>query len=77
LQRSSNTGAIVTFTGLVREFYQAKTSNEDDAVQSLYLEHYPGMTEKALEENYIPTSLGNSRLRTETAGIVACTLLNQ
>ncbi|MBL4706510.1 MAG: RNA methyltransferase, partial [Flavobacteriales bacterium] len=33
--------------------------------------------EKALEENYIPTSLGNSRLRTETAGIVACTLLNQ
>ena len=37
----------------------------------------PREIEKALEGNYIPTSLGNSRLRTETAGIVACTLLNQ
>jgi 16S rRNA (uracil1498-N3)-methyltransferase len=25
-----------------------------------------------LENNYIPVSLGNSRLRTETAAIVAC-----
>lgn len=29
----------------------------------------------AQESNYRPVSLGNSRLRTETAGIVACTLL--
>jgi molybdopterin synthase catalytic subunit len=36
-------GAIVTFTGLVREF------NDDAAVESLYLEHYPGMTEQVLE----------------------------
>jgi len=28
---------------------------------------------KALSENFIPVSLGDSRLRTETAGIVACT----
>ena len=36
-------GAIVTFTGLVREF------NDDASVDSLYLEHYPGMTEQVLE----------------------------
>lgn len=36
-------GAIVTFTGLVREF------NDDASVESLYLEHYPGMTERVLE----------------------------
>jgi 16S rRNA (uracil1498-N3)-methyltransferase len=28
--------------------------------------------EAALENNYIPVSLGNTRLRTETAAIVAC-----
>ncbi len=31
---------------------------------------------KALENNYLPISLGNSRLRTETAGIVACHSIN-
>jgi molybdopterin synthase catalytic subunit len=35
-------GAIVTFVGLTRD------SNEDAAIRSLTLEHYPGMTEKAL-----------------------------
>lgn len=35
-------GAIVTFTGLVREF------NENSSVEGLFLEHYPGMTEKVL-----------------------------
>lgn len=35
-------GAIVTFTGLVRDL------NLGDAVAGLYLEHYPGMTEKSL-----------------------------
>jgi 16S rRNA (uracil1498-N3)-methyltransferase len=29
----------------------------------------------AIQNNYIPVSLGNTRLRTETAGIVASTLL--
>lgn len=31
----------------------------------------------ALENNFIPVSLGETRLRTETAGVVAVTLLNQ
>lgn len=35
-------GAIATFLGLVRNH------NEGDAVTGLALEHYPGMTEKAL-----------------------------
>lgn len=30
----------------------------------------------AIERNFQPISLGNSRLRTETAGVVACTLWN-
>jgi len=38
-------GAIVTFTGLVREFY---TEDSTDSIQTLTLEHYPGMTEKSL-----------------------------
>ena len=35
-------GAIATFIGLVRDL-------EDDPLQQMTLEHYPGMTEKALE----------------------------
>lgn len=35
-------GAIVTFTGLVRDF------NTDTSVSSIQIEHYPGMTEKRL-----------------------------
>jgi len=37
-------GAIVNFIGLVRDL------NDGDAVSTLTLEHYPGMTEKALEK---------------------------
>ncbi|MEO8629184.1 MAG: molybdopterin synthase catalytic subunit MoaE [Betaproteobacteria bacterium] len=37
-------GAIASFVGLVRD------SNEGDRVSSMTLEHYPGMTEKALEK---------------------------
>lgn len=37
-----NTGAIVTFAGLVRDLH------EGVAVRALTLEHYPGMTEKSL-----------------------------
>ena len=36
-------GAIASFIGLVRD------RNEGDAVAAMTLEHYPGMTEKALE----------------------------
>jgi molybdopterin synthase catalytic subunit len=35
-------GAVVSFTGLVRDL------NQGDAIARLTLEHYPGMTEKAL-----------------------------
>ncbi len=45
--RAGDPGAIVTFTGLVREFYNS-SSTDEDAVTSLFLEHYPGMTEKCL-----------------------------
>ena len=36
------TGAVVGFVGYVRDF------NDGDAVSGMWLEHYPGMTEKAL-----------------------------
>jgi len=41
-QQSSQTGALVCFTGLVRDI------NEGDSVKGMLLEHYPGMTEKSL-----------------------------
>ncbi|MCE9682848.1 molybdopterin synthase catalytic subunit MoaE [Halomonas alkalisoli] len=40
----SDIGAVVSFTGLVRDF------NEHPDVTALTLEHYPGMTESALSE---------------------------
>lgn len=40
----SDIGASVTFIGYVRDL------NLDDDVEAMRLEHYPGMTEKALEE---------------------------
>ena len=41
-------GALVTFTGLVREMDDESSAQQE--VSSLYLEHYPGMTEKNLQE---------------------------
>lgn len=41
----ASSGAIVTFTGIVRELEQVDTQ-----LQGLFLEHYPGMTEKALHK---------------------------
>ena len=41
---SSRVGAVVTFSGLVRDF------ETDDSIESLSLQHYPGMTEKLLQE---------------------------
>ncbi|MGD8908343.1 MAG: molybdenum cofactor biosynthesis protein MoaE [Chromatiales bacterium] len=37
-------GAVVSFIGLMRDI------NENERIQSLFLEHYPGMTEKALQK---------------------------
>lgn len=39
----SDVGAVVTFSGLVRDL-------PDDPMQFMEIEHYPGMTEKALEK---------------------------
>ncbi len=41
-------GAIVTFTGIVRDFTQSVKNVNPEA--DFYLEHYPGMTEKVLQE---------------------------
>ncbi len=38
----ASSGAVVTFTGIVRELAEGDLTG-------LYLEHYPGMTEKALD----------------------------
>ncbi len=43
-QLSSSVGAVVTFTGLVRDF------EGWGSIDSLSLQHYPGMTEKLLQE---------------------------
>ncbi len=43
LAGQANIGAIVSFVGLVRDM------NDGDAIQTLELEHYPGMTEKSLQ----------------------------
>lgn len=43
-ENNSQDGAIVFFSGLVREM------NQGHGVTGLYLEHYPGMTEKSLQD---------------------------
>lgn len=42
-------GAVCTFVGTVRD-RNATSSDPAGSVQSMELEHYPGMTEKAIEE---------------------------
>jgi molybdopterin synthase catalytic subunit len=45
LRAANNTiGAVASFIGTVRDL------NEGDAVSGMVLEHYPGMTEKALQD---------------------------
>ncbi|WP_267963753.1 molybdopterin synthase catalytic subunit MoaE [Testudinibacter sp. TR-2022] len=44
LSEPKSSGAVVLFIGKVREM------NLGDSVEKLYLEHYPAMTEKALNE---------------------------
>lgn len=41
-EEADGDGAIVTFTGIVRDF------NVTGAVSAILIEHYPGMTEKSL-----------------------------
>ncbi|MGH1469670.1 MAG: molybdopterin synthase catalytic subunit MoaE [Cellvibrionaceae bacterium] len=40
----NSSGAIVTFCGLVRDL------EKNNSITALHLEHYPGMTEKALKD---------------------------
>lgn len=44
IAEGTSDGAVVTFTGLVRDL------NQGSKITSLTLEHYPGMTEKSLAE---------------------------
>lgn len=44
LRANTSVGAVVTFSGLVRDLNQGQT------VTSLTLEHYPGMTEKSMTQ---------------------------
>ncbi|WP_448565963.1 molybdopterin synthase catalytic subunit MoaE [Thalassotalea ganghwensis] len=59
-QDAESEGAIVMFTGLVRDF------NQGSRVANLTLEHYPGMTEKSLVDIVMQAkqrwSLGKVRL---------------
>lgn len=43
-ENNEHTGAVVTFSGLVRDL------DNERKVESLTLEHYPGMTETSLEK---------------------------
>jgi molybdopterin synthase catalytic subunit len=44
-------GAVASFVGLVRDIYAGHAgSNGPEAITSMTLEHYPGMTERALED---------------------------
>lgn len=45
MQGKRNYGATATFIGTMRDF------NEGDDVESLFLEHYPVMTEKKLQQS--------------------------
>jgi molybdopterin synthase catalytic subunit len=47
--RRDDVGAVASFVGLVRADKEVGTRGAAPAVKALTLEHYPGMTEKALE----------------------------
>lgn len=52
-QADASMGAVVSFIGLMRDINEpigGSKSNEDIEVESMTLEHYPGMTESAIEK---------------------------
>ena len=55
LKQTSNVGAIVSFTGIVRS---------DDGITSMTLEHYAGMTEREIERH-----VEEARTRWPLAGV--------
>lgn len=46
----SQTGALVNFVGLVREFNRSSHDDDIDKNNTFFLEHYPGMTERVLRD---------------------------
>jgi molybdopterin synthase catalytic subunit len=69
-QDAGDPGAIVTFTGLVREIYDANAEpGPENRILSLTLEHYPGMTEKSLQQ-----ILDNARQRWD---LLACRIIHR
>lgn len=48
LAQGCEAGAIVTFVGKVRDFIPEAQSGQGDTANSLWLEHYPDMTEAVL-----------------------------
>lgn len=48
-QASQQVGAVVCFSGLVRDF-NSHQNEMSSTVSGLSIEHYPGMTEKALQD---------------------------
>ncbi|PKH04372.1 molybdopterin synthase catalytic subunit MoaE [Psychromonas sp. MB-3u-54] len=63
LREQSSVGAVVTFTGLVRDM------NQGEQVAGLTLEHYPGMTEKSLAQIVLQAK--------QRWNILACTLIHR
>ena len=49
LAQGTEAGAVVTFVGRVRDFPQTDQSNHTGS-NTLFLEHYAGMTERVLED---------------------------
>lgn len=50
LRTLPNVGALVTFSGLVREMHlEGADGKPGEPVDGLFLEHYPGMTERSLQ----------------------------
>lgn len=50
-QITHSAGAVVTFSGLVRDFeVGSDEQGQKDSLKSLTLQHYPEMTERLLEE---------------------------
>jgi len=47
-EAAPKSGAVVFFVGLVRDLYDEQ--NEDEKIDCLELEHYPGMTERLCED---------------------------
>lgn len=55
-----NSGAIVSFTGIVRDF--VSTPKNTDTVTALHLQHYPGFTEQQIS-TFAQTAVGRFNIQ--------------